>query len=58
MRKIISLNYTNLRFNTAEKIKNYIALSNNNRITIGLYKEGKFYVFGNFQEENHYTYDI
>lgn len=58
MRKIISLNYTNLRFKTAEKIKNYLALSNNNRITIGLYKEGKFYVFGNFQEENHYTYDI
>lgn len=58
MENIISLNYTALRFKTAEKIKNYLALSNNNRITIGLYKEGKFYVFGNFQEENHYTYDI
>ena len=55
---IISLNYTDLRFKTAEKIKSYLALSKNNRLTIGLYKEGKFYVFGDPAEENRFLYDI
>ena len=55
---IISLNYTDLRFKTAEKIKSYLALSKNNRLTIGLYKEGKFYVFGDPAEENCFLYDI
>lgn len=55
---IVSLNYTHLRFKIAEKIKNYLALSDNNRLTIGLYKEGKFYIFGEPQEENRLFYDI
>ncbi len=58
MRSIISLNYTDLRFKIAEKIKNYLAISNKNRITIGLYKGGNFYIFGNPDEENCYAYDI
>lgn len=55
---IISLNYNNLRFKAAERIKSYLALSNNNRLTIGLYCKGKLYVFGNPEEENRFRYDI
>lgn len=55
---IISLNFTNLRLKTAEKIKSYLELSNNNRLTIGLYKDGKFYVFGDPNKENALVYDI
>lgn len=55
---IISLDYTNLRLKAIQKIKSYLALSNNNRLTIGLYKEGKFYVFGNIEEEKQLLYDI
>ena len=55
---IISLNYTDLRFKTAEKIKKYLALSDNNRITIGLFDSGRFYVFGNPKEEKSLIYDI
>ncbi len=55
---IISLNYTDLRFKTAEKIKSYLALSDNNRLTVGLYCGGRFYVFGNPKEENCLYYDI
>lgn len=56
--EIVSLNYTNLRFKTAEKIKSYLALSNNNRLTVGLYCRGRLYVFGNPEEENRFRYDI
>ena len=55
---IISLNYNDLRFKTAEKIKSYLALSDNNRLTVGLYCKGKLYVFGNPEEENRFRYDI
>ncbi len=55
---IVSLNYTDIRFKTAEKIKSYLALSTNNQLTIGLYKDGRFYVFGNPEEEKHLVYDI
>lgn len=55
---IISLDYTTLRPKTAEKIKNYLLLSPKNRLTIGLYKEGKLFVFGNAEEENRLRYDI
>lgn len=55
---IISLSYTNLRFKTAEKIKNYLALSKNNRLTVGLYKKGKFYVLGDPKKETRFLYDI
>lgn len=51
---IISLNYTDLRFKTAEKIKSYLALSDNNRLTVGLYCRGRLYVFGNPEEENRF----
>lgn len=55
---IVSLNYTNLRFKTAEKIKSYLALSDNNRLTVGVYCRGRLYVFGNPEEENRFRYDI
>ncbi len=55
---ITSLDYTDLRLKTAEKIKSYLALSDNNRITVGLYCRGKLYVFGNPEEENRFRYDI
>lgn len=55
---IVSLNHTSLRFKVAEKIKSYLALSNNNHLTVGLYNEGKFYVFGNPEQENRLLYDI
>lgn len=55
---IVSLNYTDLRVKPAEKIKSYLALSNHNRLTVGLYKEGRFYVFGDPVEENRLLYDI
>lgn len=55
---IISLNYTDLRSKTAEKIKNYLALSSNNQLTIGLYCRGKLCVFGNLEEEKRFFYDI
>lgn len=56
--EIVSLNYNDLRFKTVEKIKKYLALSPNNRLTIGLYLKGRCYVFGNPEEENRFRYDI
>ena len=55
---MISFNDTDLRLKTAEKIKNYLALSENNRLTVGLYCGGRVYVFGNPKEENRFRYDI
>lgn len=55
---IISLSYTDLRLKTAEKIKRYLALSDHNKLTIGLYCRGKLYVFGNPDEEKSFRYDI
>ena len=55
---IISLSYTDLRFKVAEKIRRYLALSDNNRLSVGLYKAGRFYVFGDPEEENRLLYDI
>ena len=49
--EIISLGYDNLRLKTAEKIKNYLSLSANNYLTIGLYQDGRLYVFGNADEQ-------
>ncbi len=58
MMDVVSLNYTDLRLKTAEKIKRYLALSENNRLTIGLYCRERLYVFGNPEEENRFRYDI
>ena len=55
---IISLDYTDLRSKAAERINRYLSLSENNRLTIGLYKDGRLYVFGNPEEENRLYYDI
>ncbi len=55
---IFSLSFTDLRFKVSEKIKKYLSLSLNNRITIGLYDNGRFYVFGNPEEEKRLIYDI
>lgn len=56
--EIISLDYSDLRFKTYQKIKNYLDLSENNRITIGLYSKGRLFVFGNAEEQNCLRYDI
>lgn len=56
--EIVSLNYTNLRLKTAQKIKSYLDLSNKNRLAIGLYKEGRLYIFGDLAEEGSLFYDI
>ena len=55
---LISLDYTDLRLKTADKIQRYLSLSRNNRLSIGLYCKGKLYIFGNPEEENHLRYDI
>ena len=38
--------------------KSYLALSAQNHLTLGLYREGKCYVFGDPEEENRLRYDI
>ena len=55
---IISLSYTDLRPKTADKIRRYLALSEHNRLTIGLYHKGSLYVFGDPAEETRLCYDI
>lgn len=55
---IISLNHADLRLKTVEKIKSYLALSDNNRLTIGLYCKGNLYAFGDPEEETRFRYDI
>lgn len=54
---LISLDYTDLRLKTAEKIKRYLALSPHHRLSIGIYHQGKCYIFGG-EEENRLRYDI
>lgn len=54
---LISLDYTDLRLKTAEKIRRYLALSPHNRLTIGIYKQGKCYILGG-EGENLLRYDI
>ncbi len=51
------VNLNLLRPKLTEKINKYLALSEHNRLTIGLYKNGKCYVFGS-TEENRLFYDI
>ena len=55
---IISLNPKSLRLKTYKKIESYCALSDNNRLTIGIYNDGKCYVLGDIGEENRLFYDI
>lgn len=55
---IVSLSYGALRAKTVEKIRRYLAFSEYNHMTIGLYCQGKFYVFGDPPEENRLQYDI
>lgn len=55
--KLISADLNQLRPKSAEKINKYLALSEHNGLTIGLYKNGKCYVFGG-TEENKLFYDI
>ncbi len=52
------LSYNDLRFKAVQRIEKYLSLSDNNRLTIGLYKDGRFYVFGNPEEEARLFYDI
>lgn len=46
-----------LRPKSAQKIKNYLSLSKYNKLTIGIYKNGKCYIFGQ-DSENNLFYDI
>ncbi len=55
--ELISINPNRLRPKLAEKISKYLALSEHNRMTIGLYKNGKCYILGN-EEDNNLFYDI
>ncbi len=55
---MIALNTADLRPKVAEKIRDYLALSENNCLTIGLYAKGNFYIFGNPVEESCRRYDI
>ena len=48
--ELISLSYTDLRAKTARKIESYLALSDLNHLTIGLYCGGKLYVLGDPEE--------
>lgn len=51
------VNFNSLRPKVNEKINQYLALSKHNKVTIGLYKNGKCYIFGK-AEENEFFYDI
>ena len=55
---ILSFNDTDLRQKTAEKMKKYLALSDNNRLAVGLYCRGRLYILGNPREENRLRFDI
>lgn len=55
--KFAFVNLNLLRPKLAEKINKYLDLSEHNRLTIGLYKNGNCYVFGD-AEENRLFYDI
>lgn len=55
--KLIWVNFNRLRPKVTEKINNYLALSPHNKVTIGLYKNGKRYVFGS-ADEAQFFYDI
>lgn len=55
---IISLKDTDLRLKASEKIKSYLALSDHNRLTVGLYCRGRLYVLGDPDEESRFRYDI
>ncbi len=55
---ITSLDLLSLRPKAVEKINTYLALSEHNKITVGLYKNGQCYVFGDFNTENRLFYDV
>ena len=55
--KLIFVNLNRLRPKLTEKINKYLTLSEHNRLTIGLYKNGKCYVFGS-TEEIRLFYDV
>lgn len=55
--ELIFVDRSRLRPKMAEKIQRYLALSEHNRLTIGLYRNGTCYVLGS-EEENQLFYDI
>jgi CubicO group peptidase (beta-lactamase class C family) len=55
--EFIYINPNQLRPKAAEKIRAYLALSEHNRLTIGLCKKGRCYIIGR-PEENRLLYDI
>ena len=56
--KLISLNLNQLRPKVVEKISKYLEISEYNELTIGLYKNGLCYVFGDEEEQKRRLYDI
>lgn len=55
--ELIFLDINSLRPKVLEKINKYMSLSEHNKLTIGLYKNGKRYVLGN-EEDTRLFYDI
>lgn len=55
--EIVFVNLSRLRPKLVERINKYLALSEHNRMTIGIYKSRKCYIFGT-AEENRLFYDI
>ena len=55
--RLIFVNTNRLRPKLRDKINKYLSISPYNRLTVGVYKNGKAYVFGG-EEENSLFYDI
>ena len=51
------LDVNSLRPKVIEKINEYLSLSEHNKLTIGFYKNGNYYVFGS-EEDNRLFYDV
>lgn len=55
--ELVWVDLNKLRPKVVEKINNYLGLSKHNQLTIGVYKKGKCYVFGE-EDQNDFFYDI
>ncbi|MBR5473549.1 MAG: beta-lactamase family protein [Clostridia bacterium] len=55
--ELVWVDLNKLRPKVVEKINNYLDLSKHNRLTIGVYKKGRCYVFGE-NDQNDLFYDI
>lgn len=55
--ELVWVDLNKLRPKVVEKINNYLGLSKHNQLTIGVYKKGKCYVFGEYDQTDLF-YDI